>query len=743
MIKKLLNYIFIFATFFSLAQITPTNVGFNWAYKTFTSYNDIKLDGKGYFCVVGEMSGVQNFDFFNAGVSGVSQFTSNGNNDIIICKYDINLNLVWARQIGGVDEERANTVCFDTLGNVIVSGIFWSTIIDMDPGAGVYNLYFPSSGGQSGPCASYVLKLSPSGNFLWADGFEGSSIHSLQFNAVTTDLNNNIYCTGGFRDTADFDPSPLVYSLSVVGLKDAFILKLNSGGNFVTVKRFGSPNAICMGNGIMGGQLGSLYWSGNISGNSVNLNPNGVFNITPNPGATFISKLSTSFGFQWADSYNMAPTTLGCYFALDANENVYARGNFSATVDFDPSPATYDLTSTGGKDIYITKVNNLGNFVWAKQLGGGFTNALANGISLDNLGNVYTTGQFATAGSGTITLTPIDLDPGPSVYNFVSNGNFDIFINKLDNNGNFVWAKQMGGLSQDIGTALAIDNGYHVYTIGLFGATVDFDPGIGISNLSNSNGLSGFIQKLSPCNAPVQPSLFNYTGCSGQSSTLIAIGTGTINWFNSAVVNTLAASGFTYFTSPLSAGIYTFYATANNTCAPSQPMTTVTLNIGNQQTVNLAALSYTICNGETVTLTASGAANYTWALSSNTIAQTVVVQPNATSNVTLIATGNSTVCPAIRVVTISVNKCTGISVNNLESFELRVYPNPATSVLIVEGLDLSGIISISNLLGEIVLQKNKFDTSQSFDISALPSGVYFVQLLDKNKLLFSKKVIKE
>ena len=81
--------------------------------------------------------------------------------------------------------------------------------------------------------------------------------------------------------------------------------------------------------------------------------------------------------------------------------------------------------------------------------------------------------------------------------------------------------------------------------------------------------------------------------------------------------------------------------------------------------------------------------------------------------------------------------------NNLESFELRVYPNPATSVLIVEGLDLSGIISISNLLGEIVLQKNKFDTSQSFDISALPSGVYFVQLLDKNKVLFSKKVIKE
>ncbi|MEI6020796.1 MAG: T9SS type A sorting domain-containing protein [Bacteroidota bacterium] len=80
--------------------------------------------------------------------------------------------------------------------------------------------------------------------------------------------------------------------------------------------------------------------------------------------------------------------------------------------------------------------------------------------------------------------------------------------------------------------------------------------------------------------------------------------------------------------------------------------------------------------------------------------------------------------------------------NNLENFELRAYPNPATSVLIVEGLDLSGIISISNLLGEIVLQKNKFDTSQSLDISALPSGVYFLRLESKERQPVIK-VVKE
>lgn len=106
------------------AQTQPNNLGYAWAFpqNSGASLSDIKLDNKGYFCVVGTFGGIQNFDFLNPGVSGVSSFTSIGNNDIVICKYDINLNLIWARQIGGTSKDVANTVCFDTLGNIIVSG---------------------------------------------------------------------------------------------------------------------------------------------------------------------------------------------------------------------------------------------------------------------------------------------------------------------------------------------------------------------------------------------------------------------------------------------------------------------------------------------------------------------------------------------------------------------------------------------------------------------------------------------
>ena len=75
-----------------------------------------------------------------------------------------------------------------------------------------------------------------------------------------------------------------------------------------------------------------------------------------------------------------------------------------------------------------------GNFVWAKSMGGtGFDQGL--GISVDGSGNVHTTGNFQDTA---------DFDPGPGTSNLTSNGSSDVFVSKLDSNGNFVWAKSMG-----------------------------------------------------------------------------------------------------------------------------------------------------------------------------------------------------------------------------------------------------------------------------------------------------------
>lgn len=85
------------------------------------------------------------------------------------------------------------------------------------------------------------------------------------------------------------------------------------------------------------------------------------------------------------------------------------------------------------------------NYQWAKSIGGIlYENSMD--IALDNEGNIYACGQF----EGTI-----DFDPGPGVSNLTSKGFTDIFVLKLDSAGNFLWAKSMGGSSNDIGSPIA------------------------------------------------------------------------------------------------------------------------------------------------------------------------------------------------------------------------------------------------------------------------------------------------
>jgi hypothetical protein len=106
---------------------------------------------------------------------------------------------------------------------------------------------------------------------------------------------------------------------------------------------------------------------------------------------------------------------------VDPGGNVYITGYFEGTADFDPGAGTYNLTSAGSWDIFISKLNASGNFVYAKQLGGNDWNE-GPSIVVDPGGNVYTTGNF----EGTV-----DFDPGAGTYNLTSAGSKDIFVHKM------------------------------------------------------------------------------------------------------------------------------------------------------------------------------------------------------------------------------------------------------------------------------------------------------------------------
>ena len=229
---------------------------------------------------------------------------------------------------------------------------------------------------------------------------------------VAVDGSGNVYTTGYFQDavgTVDFNPGAGVFNLTSAGRLDIFVSKLDSAGNFVWARQMGGTS------------------SG--SGNDV---------------------------------------------AVDGSGNVYTTGSFSGTADFDPGAGAFDLTSTGASDIFVSKLDSAGNFVWARQMGG--TNSgSGNDVAVDGSGNVYTTGHFR----GTA-----DFDPGVGVFNLAFAGRFDMFVSKLDSAGNFVWARHMGGTGDDRGHGVAVDDRGNVYTTGDFGGTADFDPGPGVFNLT-------------------------------------------------------------------------------------------------------------------------------------------------------------------------------------------------------------------------------------------------------------------
>lgn len=120
---------------------------------------------------------------------------------------------------------------------------------------------------------------------------------------------------------------------------------------------------------------------------------------------------------EWAKQFGPAGSFLGEPKSLiaDAAGNVYVTGVFDATNDFDPGPNVYNLTSSGGADIFIMKLDALGNLVWVKQIGASTGDDVANSIASDAAGDLFVTGNFA----GTV-----DFNPGAGVYPLTAPGYF-------------------------------------------------------------------------------------------------------------------------------------------------------------------------------------------------------------------------------------------------------------------------------------------------------------------------------
>lgn len=439
----------------------------------------VQVDAAGNVYTSGMYKGTVDFD---PGI-GVFNLSSTGDDDVFISKVDASGNFLWAKSIGGVDFEYNGSLALDASGNVYTTGIF-NDIVDFDPGAAVFNL------ASNGLFDIFISKLDAAGNFVWAKKIGASDNDGGV--SVAVDAIGNIYTSGFFRDTVDFDAGLGTFTLAAKGDYDTFITKLDATGNFIWAKAIGGIG-LDFSYATAIDPLGNSYTAGWFDG-TMDFDPGvGTFNLTSAGSSDiFIVKLNSAGNFVWAKAMGSPLVDNPNSIAIDKSGNVITTGSFSGIADFNPGSGTFTIAAVGANDVFISKLDGAGNFIWAKTIGG--TNSDdGNSLTTDAFKNVYSTGNFV----GTC-----DFDPGIASFNLNATGS-GAYISKLDSAGNFVWAKIIDGTGTDGAYGLTLDNSGNIYTVGAFENTVDFDPNTGTSYLVSNGVTDIFIQKLCQTNCAV------------------------------------------------------------------------------------------------------------------------------------------------------------------------------------------------------------------------------------------------
>lgn len=322
--------------------------------------------------------------------------------------------------------------------------------------------------------------------FEWAVQMGGDS--AIVANSLTVDFGGSQIITGTFNGTADFDPGEGIFNLTSSGREDIFIQKLSPAGSLIWAARMGDVNSDA-GRDVITDASGNIYMTGYFDG-TIDADPGtGTFFLSQTKTTAFIIKLSPDGNLMWAKQMGFPGDNglvWGYSIALDNNQNVLTTGHFVGGVDFDPGSGTYSLSSGGGYCAYIQKLDASGNFIWARQISGSAAQ-YGRSVATDASGNVYTSGYF---------FGTCDFNPDKKLkYMMTAIGGSDSYFQKLDVNGNFVWAKQIGGTASEYCYEICI-NSAGLFTTGYFYNTVDFNPGSGTFNLTSQGLQDMFILKL-------------------------------------------------------------------------------------------------------------------------------------------------------------------------------------------------------------------------------------------------------
>jgi hypothetical protein len=360
----------------------------------------------------------------------------------------IDPELSYCTFLGGSSNDRGFGIAVDDSGHAYITGDTES------PG-------FPTTSGafdqsHNGSRDAFVTKLSLTGGALVYSTFLGGE-YSEAGRAIALDGSGNAYVTGE-TNSSNFPTTPGAYDQTHNGSGDVWVAKLNSAGNTLVYSTFIGSSIDEVGYGIAVDDSGKAYVTGTTFSPSFPTTA-GAYDQTHN-GAydVFVTKLNATgtslvySTFLGGSGYDMAYG-----IAVDKSGNAHVDGG-TASANFPTTPGAFSTTYNGGSyDAFVTKLSAAGSALVYSTFLGGSSGDGGRAITLDHLGNAYSTGG---------TDSP-NFPTTPGAYDQTYNGSGEVFVTKLNPTGNsLIYSTFLGGSDDESGYGIASDEFCNPYVIG-------------------------------------------------------------------------------------------------------------------------------------------------------------------------------------------------------------------------------------------------------------------------------------
>jgi len=387
-------------------------------------------------------------------------YVGTGPYDVALVKYDPNGNLLWTfgktQNSSGLLEVLGIVV--DNSDEVYVCGTLWGTVR-----AGAINYTQTSS-------SLFFAKFTSGGSNVFAKIFYNMYWGNKPF-ASTSD--GRFLVAGSFNNPVTYEGitvSPTSYS-------DVLLFKVDAAGVPIWYRR-GTGNLDDYADGVVSTSDGSIALAGTCNSSSFGMA--GVSVVNSAAKSLYLIKVDSAGTGQWGKSVgsemdpgNFITVSSAVASSTNANAIIWA-GDFTGSLTLASPP----VSSSGGKDVFVAKISSTGAVLWVRSLGG-TQDQFANAATVDALGNIYVAGFF----SGTMTINSSNLN---------SVGLRDIFIAKFRDDGDFVWAKQIGWTDNDNEVALSFTRTHQLLVAG----TVRGGASIEGRFLEGTNSSDGFVAKF-------------------------------------------------------------------------------------------------------------------------------------------------------------------------------------------------------------------------------------------------------